>query len=183
MVVGVVLVVLAVGLFLFIVVEGGDSWGCLACLVVPVGLAVGGVYLIVTDPFAAKPAGAVLGAYRGLSVRDGQGWVIPTDGRPYRVDGTTGTTVALGVVDRREMLRASLLTRAGAPTYRACARALESAGTAGNAPLTALRPGQAWCTQDYGEYADNRSVRLIRITAVRPRPARVTFDVTVWKAG
>ena len=178
---GVVLLVLAVGLFLFIVVEGGNSRGCLICLVIPLGLGVAGGYLIVTDPFGAKPDGAVLGTYRGLSLRDGQGWVIPTEGRPYRVEGTTGTTVALGVVSRREMLRASLLARAGAPTYRACARALESAGTAGNAPLTAVRPGQAWCTRDYGEYADDRSVRMIRVTAVHP--ARVTFDVTVWKAG
>jgi hypothetical protein len=180
---GIVLLVLAVGLFLFILVEG-DSCGCLVCLVIPLAMAVAGVYLIVTDPFAKAPAGTVLGRYRGLSLADGQGVVIRTSGRPYRVAGTTGATVGLERVSGRETLRASLLTRPrGAATYQGCVKALRDAGSFGGAALAGLRPGQAWCTRDYGEYADDRSVRMIRITGVRARPARVVFDVTVWKAG
>jgi len=182
MVTGVVLLFLAVGVAAFILVEGEGSCGCLACLIVPLAMAVAGVYLIVTDTYRTTPEGTVLGRYRGLAVGDEQGVVIPTTGRPYQVKGTSGATVGLRRVNGRETLQASRLSRPrGAPTYQGCMKAVDDSGLTSGAPLATLRPGQTWCTRDFGEYEDDRALRLLTITGVRPHPARVIFNVTVWK--
>jgi hypothetical protein len=176
---GILLIVGAVGLFGFIVVEGADSCGCLSLLIIPVAMLGAGIYLIVSDPFESARDGTVLGDYRDIALHDGQGLVITRSARPYRVDDTSGATVAVASVDDREMLVAGILVRLrGRATFRACSAAVGEGPIANGIALTDLRAGESLCVQDSGAY---EILDLLRVTAVEARA--VVVDVTVWKGG
>ncbi|MFG6201010.1 hypothetical protein [Nonomuraea sp. JJY05] len=178
--IGMILTLGGIGLFFFIAVEGVDSWGCLILLVVPIGLTAAGIYLIATDPLIKSDVGGVLSEHKGLTLHDGQGYVVSPLEDPVRVE--KGSTVSPSLTLIRGRLLAGVLERPrGAATYKGCEAAVTGERAYETMDLTDLHPGDALCMYRFPQHGDERAIALIRLTAVDLQSRSVTFDLTLWK--